>query len=317
MPHRRSPLPRLGELLVAVAVVAGLLAASVSVASSSQPEHVTVLAQAHAHNDYEHPLPLQDALEQGFASVEADVWLMGGELLVAHDRSEVTPGSTLETLYLEPLAQQVRANGGRVHHGWDHSFQLLVDVKSEAGPTYAALDRVLRRYDEMVTRYSPDGVDPGAVTVIVSGNRDLQRMARHDVRYAAYDGRLHDLGSGAPSELAPLISADWTETFTWRGQGPMPVSERRRLQEIVTRAHQDGRRVRFWGTSDLPAPARRRIWEAGLTAGVDHLESDRLTDLREVVLDNDDAPSVPLCHGGCGSAAQLRDAHAATARRTE
>src|SRR4051812_12734941 len=37
-----------------------------------------VLSRAHAHNDYEHEHPLLDALEAGFASVEADVWLVDG-----------------------------------------------------------------------------------------------------------------------------------------------------------------------------------------------------------------------------------------------
>ena len=46
---------------------------------------VSPLPQAHAHNDYEHDRPLRDALDPGFTSVEADVWLVDGKLLVAHD----------------------------------------------------------------------------------------------------------------------------------------------------------------------------------------------------------------------------------------
>jgi hypothetical protein len=50
-----------------------------------------VLARAHAHNDYERDEPLSDALAQGFSSVEADVWLVDGKLLVAHDLEQATP----------------------------------------------------------------------------------------------------------------------------------------------------------------------------------------------------------------------------------
>jgi hypothetical protein len=74
----------------------------------------------------------------------------------------------------------------------------------------------------------------------------------------------------------------------------MPPSERRRLRAIVTRAHDDGRRVRFWGTTDLPASARERIWQEGLAAGVDYLDTDHLGELREVILTHDPTPSVPL-----------------------
>ena len=35
----------------------------------------------HAHNDYEHPRPLFDALDQKFQSVEADIWLNGKKIL--------------------------------------------------------------------------------------------------------------------------------------------------------------------------------------------------------------------------------------------
>lgn len=295
MPQRRTSLPRgLGELLVAVTAVFGLLVASISAASSDQPEDVTPLAQAHAHNDYANDRPLLDALDHGFTSVEADVWLIGGELFVAHDRGEVAPGGTLETLYLKPLAERVRANGGSVHAGWRNTFHLLIDVKSDARSTYQTIHRALRPYRQMLTRFLPDGVRSGAVTVTISGNRDLTSMAEQQVRYAAYDGRLTDLGSGLPASLVPLVSDSWTRTFTWRGEGRMPQSERRKLRDIVTRAHRSGRRVRFWGTSDLPASARANIREEGLAAGVDYLETDNLTELRQGLLAADPTPSTPL-----------------------
>ena len=39
----------------------------------------------HAHNDYEHPRPLLDALDAKFESVEADVWLDGNDVGVSHN----------------------------------------------------------------------------------------------------------------------------------------------------------------------------------------------------------------------------------------
>lgn len=36
-----------------------------------------VLMHAHAHKDYKRASPLRDALEQGFASIEADVCVLG------------------------------------------------------------------------------------------------------------------------------------------------------------------------------------------------------------------------------------------------
>ncbi|MFM9079001.1 MAG: hypothetical protein ACKOTE_02495, partial [Opitutaceae bacterium] len=107
---------------------------------------------AHAHNDYEHARPLHDALARGFGSVEADIWLVDGALLVAHDRKALRPERTLQALYLDPLRERARTLGGRVQPGRD-GFTLLVDVKSAAGPTYAALHTVLAGYAELLTEF--------------------------------------------------------------------------------------------------------------------------------------------------------------------
>ncbi|MCZ9341415.1 hypothetical protein NGM37_27000, partial [Streptomyces sp. TRM76130] len=53
------------------------------------------LWRAHAHNDYEHPRPLLDALDHRFGSVEADVYLVDGQLLIAHDAVDLDPARTL------------------------------------------------------------------------------------------------------------------------------------------------------------------------------------------------------------------------------
>ena len=68
-------------------VVALLLIAQ----SSPAPRGVVPLLQAHAHNDYLHDRPLLDALDQGFASVEADVFLVGDKLCVAHEADKIAP----------------------------------------------------------------------------------------------------------------------------------------------------------------------------------------------------------------------------------
>src|SRR3954449_1783813 len=73
------------------------------------------LARAHAHNDYEHKRPLLDALDCGFNSVEADIWLVKGQLLVAHTPVDWNTDRTLEKLYLDPLRERAKANGGKVY----------------------------------------------------------------------------------------------------------------------------------------------------------------------------------------------------------
>ena len=252
---------------------------------------VEPLPQAHAHNDYEHPRPLRDALSHGFTSVEADVWLVDGALLVAHDREDVRPGRTLESLYLDPLVDRARREGGRVYRGYDGVFQLLIDVKSEAGETYAAVHEALAEHKRIMTTFRDGTVKQDAVTAVISGNRDLAAMRAQRERYAGYDGRMPELGSGLPASDLPLLSDNWTKHFTWQGVGPMPEPERARLHDIVDQAHAAGYRVRFWATPDTPGPARDAVWDELLDAGVDHLNTDDLAGLEAFLRTRAAAPT--------------------------
>lgn len=245
--------------------------------------NVVGLPQAHAHNDYLHDRPLLDALAHGFTSVEADVFLVGEELCVAHDAPEIRPERTLQRLYLDPLRERAKANDGRIYR--DHArFLLLIDIKSAAEPTYRRLHEVLAEYRDLVTSFGPDGRRDRAVRVIISGNRPFELMRSQPVRYAGYDGRLADLYSDAPAELVPMISDHWGRNFTWRGDGRMPDSEWHKLTDIVEAAHAKGRLVRFWATPDARSDAREALWKQLLAAGVDLINTDDLEGLQAFLL---------------------------------
>jgi hypothetical protein len=230
------------------------------------------LTRAHAHNDYLHPRPLADALAQGFGSVEADIWLVGGALLVAHDLKEASPERTLSKLYLEPLRAFVKTNapGSLVS-----PLTLLIDIKSEAEVTYAALREVLGKYADILTRFESNTIHTNAIVVILSGARPFETMRGERVRFAALDGRLPDLEANPPIALVPLISDNWTKHFSWRGVGALPPEERARLGELVRRTHAQGRRLRLWA-----APDGLDGWRELHEAGVDLLNTDKLLELR-------------------------------------
>lgn len=234
---------------------------------------VLPLTHAHAHNDYEHAHPLLDALDQGFCSVEADIYLVDGKLLVAHNREDVRPERTLESLYLAPLQQRVQANGGRVFRNGP-AFSLLIDIKGDAEPTYRVLREALEPYRKLLTRYERGKVLPGAVSIILSGNRPRALLEAETNRLVALDGRLTDLGTGASPALVAWISDNWQLNFKWRGTGPLSSEERSRLTDLVRRAHAEGFRLRFWAIPDTPA-----AWTELRQAGVDLINTDHLAEL--------------------------------------
>ena len=293
---RRRPY---ASVVVSAFSTAGAFSAAVFVSTlliagaTAAPDAVVALARAHAHNDYLHPRPLLDALDAGFTSVEADVWLVDGDLYVAHDRSGVRPARTLRTLYLEPLQRIVREHSGHVYRGYPYPVILLVDIKSEAEATYRVLDRQLGAYRSILTAMSATGVRSGAVLVIVSGNRPRELMLGQTERLAGYDGRLTDLGGPLALSFMPLVSDNWMLQFAWTGIGPMPEDERRKLRGIVAAAHGRGQRVRFWATPD-DCPSTETVWMELLRADVDYINTDQLATLRGFLLRMDPSPSQPI-----------------------
>jgi hypothetical protein len=245
---------------------------------------VQPLPQAHAHNDYLHDRPLLDALSHGFRGIEADVYLVQGDLWVAHDRNKLDASRTLRNLYLDPLAERAERSPGGIYDDGT-GITLLVDIKSDALPTYQALHAMLETdYADLVTVYRDDTVTPGPVTVIVSGNRPREYMAGQSVRYAAYDGRLADLGTGMPAAFNPLVSDRWSRAgFTWNGEGPMPVEQRQKLLDYVQRVHAEGKRLRFWSTADTPD-----MWRELSDAGADLINTDDLEGLAAFLRDKRD-----------------------------
>ncbi len=246
--------------------------------AAAPPSPIVPLRHAHAHNDYEHPRPLFDALARGFTSVEADIFLSRGQLLVGHTRLELRPERTLERLYLEPLRQRARQYGGRIYAN-DSPFYLLIDIKTEAKTTYEVLAPLLARYSDILSTTSDGKFQRKAVTVVISGNIPKAEIRAQTVRHAGIDGRSGDLDSTEPAHLMPFLSASWFSQFRWRGDGPMPEQERQKLRDFVARAHKQGRLVRFWAT-----PERESLWRELRAAGVDLINTDRLDQLREFLL---------------------------------
>ncbi|MFO0941018.1 MAG: phosphatidylinositol-specific phospholipase C/glycerophosphodiester phosphodiesterase family protein [Pirellulales bacterium] len=242
-------------------------------ASIADAQTVNPLPNAHAHNDYEHDRPLLDALEQGFTSIEADVYLTDGELLVAHFQKDVKADRTLEKLYLKPLYERFQ-KAAKSDAKDQHPITLLVDIKNQGAATYQVLNAQLQRYAEMLSCERDGKFTLGAVTVIISGDRPMAEIRASNPRFVGIDGRLTDLESSDSASLLPLISDNWRNHFKYRGEGQMNDQERSKLTQIVKSAHDKGRRVRFWAT-----PETEDMWSELVRTKVDLIGTDNLIQL--------------------------------------
>jgi hypothetical protein len=90
-------------------------------------------------NPDQHKYPLMQALSYGAGSIEADVHLVNGTLLVGHDLSDLSPEKTLNALYLDPIKRLLDnandGNTGRMKGLWEVApympLHLLIDIKTE------------------------------------------------------------------------------------------------------------------------------------------------------------------------------------------
>lgn len=259
-------------------VLAGLVVCS---GAARAQEEARPLIHAHAHNDYRHERPLLDALDHGFCSFEADIHLVDGALLVAHEPHEVQAGQTLEKLYLAPLRARVRENESHVYKDGPNCI-LLIDIKTEAEATYRVLREELERYADVFSVFRDGAMETGAVTAIISGNAPRATMAAEPMRYCGFDGRPTDLEGDVDPVFMPLISDRWGKHFQYVGDGTLSDEERAKLRKMVKDVHARGAIIRFWAT-----PERPYLWGELLDAGVDLINTDRLDQLRAFLLERE------------------------------
>jgi hypothetical protein len=282
MPQRIVLTNRVAAIIVLSGLLARVLPATQTAAAP------TPLTRVHAHNDYEHKRPLFDALDQGFCSVEADIYLVEGKLLVGHTRRSLRPDRTLQALYLDPLKQRVAENGGRVYKGGP-PVTLFIDLKTAGRKTYAALRPILEEYRDMISSFSPNGVRRRAIDVVITGDCPRAEIEADKDRLAAIDGKATDLDSDLAADLIPVISESWRSFFKWRGKGPLPAGEREKLLSFVKKAHDHGRRIRFWA-----APDNLATWQELYSANVDLINTDDLAGAAQFLRNSLSEPATTL-----------------------
>ena len=75
------------------------------------------------------------------------------------------------------------------------------------------------------------------------------------------------------------MSASWETVFSWDGTGQMPAAELEKLRGIVKKAHDQGKKVRFWAL-----PPTEAVWSTLYNEGVDFINADNHADVRDFLL---------------------------------
>ncbi|MCF0073383.1 phosphatidylinositol-specific phospholipase C/glycerophosphodiester phosphodiesterase family protein [Dyadobacter sp. CY261] len=224
-------------------------------------------AQAHSHNDYERARPFEDAYEQQFGSLEADVFLVNDTLFVAHTLKDIRPNRTFTSLYLLPILQKTEQNNGRIYPQDNVPLQLLIDLKTEGESTLAALIKILEPHKQILA-------PTGSVRIVVSGNVPDPSQFEKYPNFIYFDGRPENAYTPAQIAHVGLISQAFQKYSKWNGEGPLLEKDRKKIQKMVNDMHDLGKKVRVWATPD-----NINSWKTMMALGVDYLNTDKVREL--------------------------------------
>jgi alkaline phosphatase len=221
---------------------------------------------AHAHNDYEHPVPFLTAYYRHYGSIEADVFERNGQLFTAHNEEDIRPERTLEKLYLQPLQELIRKNGGTAFKNSKDTLQLMIDFKTTGVPTLTALVKILERYPEITKNPT--------VIITISGDQPVPAQWDQYPAFIHFDGKREGTYTTAQLKRIPMYSVDVKAFTSWNGKGLIVKAERDNIQHWIDSVHHTGKKVRFWGTAD-----NVNTWKTLMNMGANYIGTDLVEDL--------------------------------------
>lgn len=237
---------------------------------------------AHAHNDYEKLFrkDFKTAIKAGCTSLEIDVYPHRNKLKIAHLPLFLGCRRDLETRYFKQLSQYLSKIDTPLYHNPAQKLILMIDIKRNPDKCYLLLRNLCEKYNEMLTlRFKDsDKVKNGPIQILLSGSKPYKKLLEDSVRYMQLDGNLgHIEDETFGPELMPRVSSSYRGHFKWRGRGEMSQKELDELREIVKKAHNNGRELRFWAM-----PNKLKVWNLMLQESVDWLNVDRLKKLKKL-----------------------------------
>ena len=227
------------------------------------PAKKYTVANAHSHNDYENPSPFTNAFHEGFGSIEADVFPVNGELLVAHDKKKIQQQNTLKALYLDPLLSGLMTDSLR-------KLNLLIDIKEN----YPEALSILQKELQPLQKYLSTTTEPKRVTVSISGERPPPSRYTDYPDYIFFDNDLKQQHSPDEWKRVNLVSLQFDKISAWKGEGAIPKTDLQKLKHVIDSVHSAGKPIRFWA-----APDTEEAWKQQMKLHVDLIGTDKINEL--------------------------------------
>jgi len=221
----------------------------------------------HAHNDYQKKEPLTAALRSRVFSVEADVWLVNNDLLVAHEEAETRGAPTLDALYLQPIIALFQKNSKRVSEDKGYAPVLMIDIKRDGPRVLPRLVEELGKHPQVFDRNQ----NPLAVQVVISGDRGPVDKWKEYPSFIQFDGRPYESYDSSTLAKVAFISDTYIRYATTDTR-----QTEDRIKKLATGIHALHKYLRLWAIPDNPGN-----WKQLLQWGVDIINTDKVAECRE------------------------------------
>jgi alkaline phosphatase len=223
----------------------------------------------HSHNDYASAMPFYAAYSNEAGVIEADVFLVNNELLVAHTSKEITAENSLKNLYLEPLSSKLKKLEGKAYPS-DKPLILMIDIKSDGEETLKVIVQQLKMFPEIISNKN--------VKVVISGNRPAALKWASYPEFIYFDGRVNENYTQQELSRVEMISQDLKELTVWNGKGVLTQADLEKIQSTIKKVHDQHKKMRFWATQD-----NVNTWMTLMNLKVDFIGTDNVAGLTEFI----------------------------------
>lgn len=230
---------------------------------------ITGFAQVkiHSHNDYLQNRPFLTAYENKIYQIEADIFEVDGQLIVAHNKKEIDTQQTLEKLYLNKIDSLFKLNNGKVSADKKYTLTLMIDFKTSWDMTFPVFKKHIEKYGQIFNRSE----NKNAVQIVISGNRPEDSLYYTFPSWVYFDGLPNISYAKTDLKKVTMISDNFASYSKWKGLGAIPETDKLKLTKIIEQAHKLNKPMRFWG-----APDTEDCWKQLVSLGVDIINTDKI-----------------------------------------
>ena len=223
----------------------------------------------HSHNDYTRTAPFYEAYSQKAYSIEADMYYLNDTFYVCHDKKDINPDKTFESLYLKPLQFLYHTNNGQAWPDAKRPLQLMLEIKSNNADDY--LNALIHNYLQKHPDIFDPKCNPNAVRIVITGNIPSPAEFSRYPEYILFDGDLNLEYTPEQLSRVGLFSMNFHSLSAWNGKGSLTRTDKAKVSAAIEKAHELGKEIRFWG-----APDNITTWNTFYHLGVDYINTDHV-----------------------------------------